>query len=211
VRQITQAEYDALPVVRGYRQCPGFTDYSGVRCFGDHARFGAHASFGKCASFGENASFGEHASFGEGARFGAHASFGEWAIFGENASFGKCASFGEGARFGAHASFGEWASFGENASFGKGAKLENTKRLLGSTIYAFGGFGSANRTTYCIPMKSGIYVRCGCWAGSMQDFRRRIADVCGASDIAREYLAICDIAEMRRRRELKTADREGSE
>jgi hypothetical protein len=67
-------------------------------------------------------------------------------------------------------------------------------------MYTFGGFGSDNRTTYFIPTAAGLYVRCGCWAGSIDDFRQRIIDVHGDSEIAAEYLAICDVAEMRRNR-----------
>jgi hypothetical protein len=197
MRKITQAEYDALPIIDGSRQCPGHTSYSGVQHFGNHA------------SFSEGARFGNHAIFGECASFGRGAIFGDCARFGNHAIFGECASFGAFATFGNHAIFGGGAIFGAFTTFGGGAKLEGNKPLLGNAIYSFGGFGSVNRTTYFIPMRDGIYVRCGCWAGDIEEFRERVADVHGESAVAREYLAICDVAEMRRHRELQATDGEG--
>ena len=132
MRKITQAEFDAFPIIDGVRRCPGQTDYSLV------------------------------------------------------------------------GSFGPGASFGEGASFGAGCKLENTKPIIGSAVYSFGGFGRENRTTYMIPTKSGIFVRCGCWSGLIWAFRERVVEVHGDSAIAAEYLAICDVAEIRWKRELST-------
>lgn len=40
MRKMTQEEYDALPVVDGVRQCPGWTDYCAVASFGERASFG---------------------------------------------------------------------------------------------------------------------------------------------------------------------------
>ena len=114
--------------------------------------------------------------------------------------------FGKGCSFGEWCSFGECCRFGEGCSFGEWCKLEKTKPLIGSTVYSFGGFGSSNRTTYFIPMKSGIYVRCGCWAGSIKEFRTRVSEVYEDNDIAQEYLAICDVATMRWKRELKDGE-----
>ena len=94
MKKMTQAEFDALPRdEHGIKHCPGNTDYSEIRDFGDWA------SFGDGAVFGTGAIFGRWASFGEGAIFGSLASFGSEASFGSRASFGADASFGSGISF----------------------------------------------------------------------------------------------------------------
>jgi len=39
-----------------------------------------------------------------------------------------------------------------------------------------GNIGSRNRTTYFWYDKRGIYVRCGCWAGWLEDFKKRVKE-----------------------------------
>ena len=172
MKKMTQSEFNAIPRdVKGWKNCPGNTDYSSIK------------------------------NFGEGASFGAGAVFGAWASFGKGARFGTWASFGEGAVFGEGARFGAWASFGEGAVFGKGCLLENTKKLIGNTVYSTSGFGSKNRTTYGIPTAKTVYVRCGCWFGSLMEFRARIAEVYAESPILVEYGLVADLFEARWNRE----------
>ena len=76
-KELTQAEFDNLPVVNGRRQCPGNINYIKI------VSFGPRCSFGERSSFGEGNSFGERSSFGKGSSFGERSSFGEWSSFGE--------------------------------------------------------------------------------------------------------------------------------
>ena len=142
MKRYTQAEFEAFPVVDGWKQCPT-GDYSAIT------------------------------------------------------QFPACSSIGERCRFGAGCSFGAWCRFGERCI------LEINKKLIGSTVYAGGGFGSENRTTYGIPTNDELWVRCGCWFGTVTDFRARVIATHGESDIAAEYAALADLFVMRWRRELK--------
>ncbi len=72
--QITQEQFNNLPIIDGIKQCPT-GDYSQIKSFGDGASFGEWASFDERASFGAGASFGKWASFGARARFGERARF----------------------------------------------------------------------------------------------------------------------------------------
>ena len=85
MKTITQAEFDAFPVVNGIRECPN-GDYSQIK------------SFGAWCSFGEGCRFGEGCSFGAWCSFGAGCSFGAWCSFGEGCSFGAWCSFGAGCK-----------------------------------------------------------------------------------------------------------------
>lgn len=72
----------------------------------------------------------------------------------------------------------------------------------------FGSFGSEGRTTTVYRTETGCEVKCGCFKGTLDEFRAKVKETHGDSLHAREYLAIADIAEMRfGRSENNAADR----
>ena len=99
-------------------------------------------------------------------------------------------------------SFGEWCRFGEGCRFGDGCSLEGNKLILGSTIYTGGGCGSKNRTTYGIPTETGVYIRCGCWSGTLKEFRETVAKNHSTSGIKREYDLMADMFQARWERQI---------
>ena len=124
--------------------------------------------------------------------YAAFNSFGEMSSFGEGSSFGEWSSFGEGA------SFGEWSSFGEGSRFGEGCQFEGKgKAKDGYPLLSFGGFGSENRTTYAFNLESGIWIRCGCYLGTLEEFRAQVTKTHNDNQFAREYLAIADLIQMK--------------
>lgn len=102
-----------------------------------------------------------------------------------------------------HTDYANIASFGERASFGEGCMLEGDKELIGSTIYCAGGLGSKSRTTYGIPTKEGVFIRCGCWSGWLNEFRARIEKVYKDNPIQREYVLMASLFQARWEREVK--------
>ena len=62
--------------------------------------------------------------------------------------------------------------------------------MITTYILQAGGFGSEARTTYGIPTKDGIYVRCGCWSGTIDEFRQRVENVYQGKDYYDEYMAV---------------------
>ena len=143
LKKYTQEEFDALPVVDGWKLCPT-GDYSLIKAFGKWC------------------------------------SFGEWCRFGEWCSFGERCSFGEECRFGERCSFGEECRFGKECicEFGKFQKL--------ATV---GGFGSKARTTYFFLLDDGsVSVRCGCFAGTLEEWETKVKDTHGDSAFAKSYL-----------------------
>ena len=160
--KVTQEMFDAFEVINGVKQCPS-GDYSEIKTFMGPCSFGERASFGRRASFGERASFGK------------------------GASFGRRASFGEGASFGERASFGEGASFGERASFENGHEAADHNQ----PFYKFSGFSSRRMSeTYVFNCADGIFVRCGCFFGTVGDFKKRVIEEKGEDH---GYLKIVDL------------------
>ena len=58
-------------------------------------------------------------------------------------------------------------------------------------MYTVGGFGSEGRTTYFFYMANGgICVRCGCFAGSIDEWEETVNETHGNSVLAKSYLLI---------------------
>ena len=176
LKKYTQEEFDAIPVDGfGIKRCPT-GDYTAINCFG------AHCSFGEGCSFGEVCSFGAHCSFGAVCRFGARCSFDAHCSFGAVCRFGAGCSFGVGCRFGEGCIFGEVCSFGAHCicEFGQFVSMLSA-----------GGFGSCGRTTYFFLLSDGrICVRCGCFAGTLDEWAAKVKKTHGDSYIARAYLLL---------------------
>lgn len=235
MKVMTKAEYDALPIIDGMRQCPGNTDYSqiknieratfdkecvfgagcqfgedcwfDVRCvFGEQCQFGAGCVFSEWCAFSEGCVFSEGCRFYEGCRFGEDCVFRKSCEFGVRCGFGARSTFGERCLFGAlcrfdnMCQFGDWCRFGEECGFGAECQIESIWQLIDTTIYIASGFGIVNRTTFGYAVSDGVLIRCGCWLGLLDQFRERVRCEHGDTIIAREYLMLADLFEMRRAR-----------
>ena len=131
MKKITQQEFDALPVVEGWKKCPGSTDYSAIK------------------------------HFPEGCSFGA------------------------------------WCSFGERCSFGAWCSFEGHKARTSNPYIAIDRAGSARRKTYFFDFEDGIYVRSGCFFGSLSGFRAKVLEDEGGDTStvkAMQYLGMANIA-----------------
>ena len=63
-------------------------------------------------------------------------------------------------------------------------------------LCVFNYFGSSNRTTTAFKTRDGnIGVRCGCFQGTLQQFREKVKETHGTNDYAVEYLMIADLIE----------------
>ena len=59
------------------------------------------------------------------------------------------------------------------------------------------GFGRESRTTTFFRLKSGeIGVRCGCFYGTIEQFRGKVKETHGNSKYAKEYLMIADLMDL---------------
>ena len=131
MKKIKQQEFDALPVVDGWKKCPGSTDYSAIKHFPDGCSFGA------------------------------------------------------------------WCSFGEGCSFGAGCSFEGHKARTSNPYIAIDRADSARRKTYFFDFEDGIYVRSGCFFGSLSEFRAKVLEDEGwdtSTVKAMQYLGMANIA-----------------
>ena len=94
-------------------------------------------------------------------------------------SFGEYCSFGEGCSFGEWCSFGKECCFGESCSFGEGCNLENNLRFENISeqidrVIKIDRIGSRQDCTYFFKTLSQIYVRCGCFFGTLNEFEAQV-------------------------------------
>ena len=71
--------------------------------------------------------------------------------------------------------------------------------VYGDADYAYAhGFGSINRTTTFFRLKDGgVGVRCGCFYGTLGEFREKVQETHGDGKLAQEYLMLADLMELR--------------
>ena len=79
------------------------------------------------------------------------------------------------------------------------AEVYGNARVYGDADYAtVHGFGSEYRTTTFFRTKAGeIGVRCGCFYGTLEEFRAKIKETHGETKTAKEYLMVADLMEFR--------------
>ena len=83
------------------------------------------------------------------------------------------------------------------------ARVYGDAWVYGDADYAYAhGFGSINRTTTFFRIKDGgVGVRCGCFYGTLGEFREKVRKTHGEGKLAQEYLMLADLMETRFRRE----------
>ncbi len=78
--------------------------------------------------------------------------------------------------------------------------------VYGNAHYAtIHGFGSCYRTTtFFRNQDGGISVRCGCFYGTLEQFRAKVKETHGDTKYAKEYLQIADLMELHFKKEGET-------
>jgi hypothetical protein len=69
--------------------------------------------------------------------------------------------------------------------------------ITSANILSLSGFCSAWRTTTAFITEKGIYIKCGCYEGSIKDFKAKIKTTHGNNKFAKEYLLLCKLIELR--------------
>ena len=79
------------------------------------------------------------------------------------------------------------------------AQVCGNAKVCGDAGYAYAhGFGSVYRTTSFFRLKDdGVGVKCGCFYGTLQEFRNKVRETHGDTKKAKEYLILADLMELR--------------
>ena len=105
---------------------------------------------------------------------------------------GDAKVFGNAWVYGDAKVFGDARVCGDARVFGN-AWVQNCRDYSATSC-----FGSENRTTTFFRTKDGgISVRCGCFYGTLREFREKVKERHGDSRLAKEYLMLADLMEFR--------------
>lgn len=100
--------------------------------------------------------------------------------------------------------FGNAKVYG-NALVHGGEEVSGNAEVSGNQMHAtVKGFGSQYRnTTFFITRDRNICVNCGCFSGTLEQFRAKVKETHKDTKYAKEYLAIADLMEMHFKEELE--------
>ena len=106
--------------------------------------------------------------------------------------------YGNARVFGNARVYGDAWVYGNAVVFGN-AEVFGDAWVYGDADYAtVHGFGSEYRTTTFFRTKAGdIGVRCGCFYGTLEEFRAKVKETHGETKTAKEYLMVADLMEFR--------------
>ena len=91
--------------------------------------------------------------------------------------------------------FPKKCSFGERCSFGKECKCEQKHEF--KRLFLIGYIGSRDDTTqFWLLADNSILVRCGCFCGSIDEFKTKVLQTHKDNHYAKEYLAAAVLAKL---------------
>ena len=124
--------------------------------------------------------------------------YGNARVFGNARVYGDAWVYGDAEVFGNARVYGNARVFGNARVYGD-AEVFGNARVYGDADYAtVHGFGSEYRTTTFFRTKAGdIGVRCGCFYGTLEEFRAKVKETHGETKTAKEYLMVADLMEFR--------------
>lgn len=176
----------------------------------DHAKVFENASVYNYAKVLGNASV-----YNDAVVAGSASVYGNARVYGKSKVHGY-ASVYEQARVGGFATVTGYASVCGEAAINGVAEVTGSATVCGSANLYEGaeicgealvtddadcatvhGFGREYRTTTFFRLRDGsVGVKCGCFYGSLQEFREKVRETHGNSKMAKEYLAIADLMEL---------------
>ena len=119
-------------------------------------------------------------------------------VYGNAWVYGDAQVSGDALVYGNAWVYGDAQVSGDALVYGN-ARVCGDARVCGNGDYAYAhGFGSVNRTTTFFRLKDGgVGVRCGCFYGTLAQFRDKIRETHGETKKAQEYLMLADLMELR--------------
>ena len=118
--------------------------------------------------------------------------------------YGDARVSGDAEVYGNARVYGDAEVFG-NARVSGDAWVSGDARVSGDQMYAtVKGFGSEYRnTTFFITKDGNVCVNCGCFSGTLEQFREKVEETHKDTKYAKEYLMIADLMEMHFKEELE--------
>lgn len=171
--------------------------YGDAMVYGEAMVYGDACVHGRAQICGY-AHVSEHAEIsGNACIYGYARVFSYARVFGNAEVYGRAIVYGGTYVRGDARVFGKAVVCGDVIVRG-GARVSGSAKVSRARDYAtVDGFGRECRTTTFFRRQDGsVGVQCGCFYGSLQEFREQVRKTHGDSKLAKEYLAIADLMEL---------------
>ena len=125
--------------------------------------------------------------------------YGNACVYGDAKVYGDAWVYGDAKVSGNAEVYGNAEVSGNACVYGN-AWVSGNAKVYGNADYATAsGFGSEYRTTTFFKLKNSdeIGVRCGCFYGTLKEFKEKVKETHGESKKAKEYLMLADLMEYR--------------
>ena len=171
----------------------------------DDARVSGNASVSDDASVYDDARVSGNASVSGNARVSGNASVSDDAWVYGNAWVYDDARVSDDAWVYGNARVSGNASVSDDARVSGNAWVSGNASVSGNQMYAtVKGFGSEYRnTTFFVTKDGNVCVNCGCFSGTLDQFREKVKETHKDTKYAKEYLKIADLMEMHFKEELE--------
>ena len=125
-------------------------------------------------------------------------------VYGDAEVYGNARVYGDARVYGNARGSGNARVYG-NAWVSGNARVSGDAWVSGDQMYAaVKGFGSEYRnTTFFITKDGNVCVNCGCFSGTLEQFREKVEETHKDTKYAKEYLMIADLMEMHFKEELE--------
>ena len=125
-------------------------------------------------------------------------------VYGDAEVYGNARVYGDARVYGNARVSGNARVYG-NAWVSGNARVSGDAWVSGDQMYAaVKGFGSEYRnTTFFITKDGNVCVNCGCFSGTLEQFREKVEETHKDTKYAKEYLMIADLMEMHFKEELE--------
>ena len=118
-------------------------------------------------------------------------------VFGDARVFDDACIYGNAWVFGDALVYDNACVFGDACIYGNARVCRDAQIFSNADYIYFKGFGSENRYTSMFRTKNrDVYVRCGCFTGSLKAFTDKVKETHGGGKYAKEYLACAEVAKI---------------
>ena len=172
--------------------------YGNAEVFGNARVYGDAEVYDNARVSGNARVFGNTRVYGDAMVHGNAEVHGNARVYGDAMVYGNAEVYGNAWVYGDAMVYGDAEVFGNARVYGD-AWVSGDAWVYGDADYAtVHGFGSGYRTTTFFRTKAGdIGVRCGCFYGTLEEFRAKVKETHGETKTAKEYLMVADLMEFR--------------
>ena len=117
-------------------------------------------------------------------------------VYGNAQVYGDARVYGDAWLSGDAWVYGNAQVYGDARVFGNAQVYGDARVYKKSHTITFSGFGSLARTTTAFKTEASFHISCGCFKGTLEEFRAAISETHGDNKFGREYKLIAYLIEL---------------